>query len=118
MKIMNFLRTHIVKNISERLLLEGLFSLLFHCENGINQYAVQKILADVFRASLLLLELGCLRYVLLLYHLLMLRVFMRIFLAITDFYSSYITEEEINDLEKLFYQCYLVVLLREVTIHV
>ena len=52
--------------------------MLFYCESGINQYAVQKILTDVFGASLLLLELGCLRYVLLLYHLRMLRVFMRI----------------------------------------
>ena len=73
-----FLKTPILKNMSERLPLEGLFSLLFYCENGIIQYAVQKILTDVFGASLLLLELGCLRYVLLLYHLRMLRVFMRI----------------------------------------
>ena len=78
LRFANFLRIPILKNISERLLLEGLFSLLFYCENGINQYAVQKILTDVFGASLLLLELGCLRYVLLLYHLRMLRVFMRI----------------------------------------
>ena len=78
MKFAKFLRTPILKNISERLLLEGLFSLLFYCENVINQYAVQKILADVFGASLLLLELGCLRYVLLLYHLRILRVVMRI----------------------------------------
>ena len=41
-----------------------------------------------------------------------------IFLAITYFCSSYITEEEINDLEKLLYLCYLVVLLREVAIHI
>ena len=41
-----------------------------------------------------------------------------IFLATTDFCSSYITEEEINDLEKLLYLCYLAVLLREVTIHI
>ena len=78
MKFAKFLRKPNLKNISERLLLEGLFSLLFYCENGINQNAVQKILTDVFGASLLLLELGCLRYVLLLYHLRMLRVFMRI----------------------------------------
>ena len=77
MKFANLLRTPILKNISGRLLLEGLFS-LFYYENGINQYAVQKILRDVFGASLLLLELGCLRYVLLLYHLRMLRLFMRI----------------------------------------
>ena len=38
-----------------------------------------------------------------------------IFLAITYFCSSYITEEEVNDLEKLLYLCYLVVLSREVT---
>ena len=42
-----------------------------------------------------------------------------IFLAITYFCSSYITEEEINDLEKLFYLYYLVmILLREVAIHI
>ena len=87
MKFPKFLRWSILKNISKRLLL---FNLLFYCESGINQYVVQKILTDVFGASLLLLELGCLRYVLLLYHLWMLRVFMRIFLAITEFYSSYI----------------------------
>ena len=40
-----------------------------------------------------------------------------IFLAITYFCSAYITEEEINDLKRL-YLCYLVVLLREVTIHI
>ena len=34
-----------------------------------------------------------------------------IFLAMTYFCSSYITEEEINDIEKLLYLCYLVVLL-------
>ena len=78
MKFAKFLRTSILKNNIERLLLEGLFSLLFYCENVIIQYAVQKMLTDVFGASLLLLELGCLRYVLLLYHLGMLRVFMRI----------------------------------------
>ena len=53
---------------------EVLFSLLFHCESGINQYAVQKTLTDVFGEILLLLELGCLRYVVLLYHLRMLRL--------------------------------------------
>ena len=41
-----------------------------------------------------------------------------VFLAITDFFSSYITEEEIKDLDKLLYLSYLVVLLREVTIHI
>ena len=51
---------------------------LFYCESGINQCAVKKILTNVFGASLLLLQLGCLRYVLLLYHLRMLHVFMRI----------------------------------------
>ena len=75
MEFAKFLRTPILKNISGRLLLKGLFSLLFYCENGINQYAVQKILTDVFGTSLLLLELGCLRYVLILYHLRMLRVY-------------------------------------------
>ena len=78
MKFAKFLRTDILKNISERLLLEGQLSLLFYCENVIIQYAVQKFLTDVFGAGLLLLELGCLRYVLLIYHLRMLRVFMRI----------------------------------------
>ena len=77
-KVARYLRTPILKNISERLLLEGLFSLLFYFEDGINLYAVQKILIDIFGASLLLLDLGCLRYVLLLYDLRMLRVFMRI----------------------------------------
>ena len=76
MKFAKFLRVPISKSISDRLLLEGLFNLLFYCESGINQYAVQKTLTDVFGASLLLLELGCLRYVVLLYHLRMLRVFM------------------------------------------
>ena len=57
---------------------QGLFSFLFNCESGINQYAVQKTLTDDFGASLLLLELGCLRYVVLPYHLrMLLRVFMR-----------------------------------------
>ena len=41
-----------------------------------------------------------------------------ILLGITYLCNSYITEEEINDLEKLLYLCYLVVLLREVTIHI
>ena len=57
----------------------GEFSLLFYYESGINQYAVQKTLTDIFGATLLLLELGCLRYVVLPYYLRMLiRVFMRI----------------------------------------
>ena len=113
-------------------MVEGLFSLLFYCESVINQYDVQKTLTDVFGASLLLLELGCLRYVVLPYHSRMpVCFFMRIskfflgglsvkyiFLAITYFCSSYITEEEINDLEKLLYLCNLAVLLREVTIHI
>ena len=37
-------------------MVEGLFSLLFYCESGINQYAGKKTLTDVFRASLLLLQ--------------------------------------------------------------
>ena len=41
-------------------MVKGLFSLLFYCESGINQYAVEKTLTDVFGVSLLLLELGCL----------------------------------------------------------
>ena len=42
----------------------------FYTESGINQYAVQKTLPDVFGANmLLLLEPDCLRYVLLPYHL-------------------------------------------------
>ena len=78
MKFVKFLRSPILKNISERVLLAAPFSLLFYCDNGINQYAVQKMLTDVFGASLLLLELGCLRHILLLYHLKIFRVFMRI----------------------------------------
>ena len=59
-------------------MVEGMFSYLFYCESGINQYAVQKTLTDDFGENLLLLELGCLRYVVLLYHLrMLLRVFMR-----------------------------------------
>ena len=76
MKFAKLLRTPIFKNISERLLLESLFSLLFYCENVIIQYAVQKILTYVFDESVLLLELGFLRYLLLLYYLRMLLVFM------------------------------------------
>ena len=44
-------------------MLEGLFSLLFYCESGINQYAVQKTFTDVFGTSRLLLGLSCLRYI-------------------------------------------------------
>ena len=59
-------------------MVEGMFSYLFYCESGINQYAVQKTLTDDFGVNLLLLDLGCLRYVVQLYHLRMfLRVFMR-----------------------------------------
>ena len=59
-------------------MVKGLFSFLFYCESGINQYAVKKTLTDNFGASLFLLELGCLRYVVLPYHLRKpLRVFMR-----------------------------------------
>ena len=57
---------------------EGLFSYLFYSESGINQYAVQKTLTDDFRANFLLLELGCFKHVVLLYHLrMLLGVFMR-----------------------------------------
>ena len=59
-------------------MVKRLFSFLSYCESGINQYAVQKTLADDFGANRLLLELGCLRYIVLLYHLrMLLRVFMR-----------------------------------------
>ena len=51
-KFPKFLRSPILKNIRERLPLKGLLSLLFYCESGIYQYAVQKILTDVFGASL------------------------------------------------------------------
>ena len=40
-------------------MVEGIFSLLFYCESGINQYAGQKPLTNIFGASLLLLELSC-----------------------------------------------------------
>ena len=39
-------------------MLEGLFSLLFYCESGINQYAGQKTSIDVFGTSLLSRRLG------------------------------------------------------------
>ena len=59
-------------------MVEGLFSFLFYCECGINQYAVQKTLAGDLGGSVLLLELGCLRYIVLPYHLrMLLRVLMR-----------------------------------------
>ena len=65
---------------------EGVFSFLFYCENGINQYALQKTLTHDFAASLLLLELGCLRYVVLPYHL---RMFLHVFYEnITSFKSN------------------------------
>ena len=49
-------------------MVEGLFSLLFYCESGINQYAGKKTLTDVFRASLLLLQLSCFRNIVLPYN--------------------------------------------------
>ena len=52
--------------------MEGLFSFLFYCERGIKQHAVPETLTDVFGAKLLLLDLGCLRCVVLPYHLSML----------------------------------------------
>ena len=59
-------------------MVEELFILLFYCECGINQYAVQTTLTDVFGAKRLLLELSCLRYIVRLYHLRMRCVFMGI----------------------------------------
>ena len=57
---------------------EALFSFLFYCESGFNQYGVQKTLRDVFWGSLLLLDFSCFRYVVLPYNLrMLLRVFMR-----------------------------------------
>ena len=35
--------------------MEGLFSLLFYCESGINKYAAKKNLTDAFGVSLFLL---------------------------------------------------------------
>ena len=59
-------------------MVEGLFSLLFYCESGINQYAGQKTLTDVFGASLLLFQLSCFRNIVLPYHLrMLLHVIMR-----------------------------------------
>ena len=45
-------------------MVEGLFSFLFYCESGINQYAVPKTLADVIGGesvitSARLPEIGC-----------------------------------------------------------
>ena len=42
-------------------MVEWLFSLLFYCECGINQYAGQETLTDVSGANLLLLEFSCFR---------------------------------------------------------
>ena len=54
-------------------MLEGLLSLLFYCESGINQYAEPKSLTDAFGGeSVIILEIGCLRYVVVPYHLRML----------------------------------------------
>ena len=47
------------------LMVEGLFSLLFYCESGINQYAGQITLG----LSLLLFELSWFRYIALPFHL-------------------------------------------------
>ena len=48
---------------------ERLLSLLFYFENGINKYGGQKILTDVFGASLLLLLLSCFKGIVLSHHL-------------------------------------------------
>ena len=58
--------------VAALLTLEVLFSLLFYCESGINQYPWQITLADAFGASLLLLEYSCFRNIILSYHLRML----------------------------------------------
>ena len=42
-------------------MVEWLFSLLFYCESGINQYPWQKTLTDLSGANHLLLELSCFR---------------------------------------------------------
>ena len=125
-------------------MVEGLFSLLFYCENGIDQYAVLKTLTYVFGGeSVITWAL----YVVLPYHLSQ-RISLVLssvqymkkskllkikrttdraesvkvsfrglsvksnFFAIMYFNNSYITEEKTNDLDKLLYLCYLVVLLR------
>ena len=51
------------------LMVEGLFSLLFYCDSGFNQYAGQKTSTDNFGDSLLLLELICFRNIVLPYRL-------------------------------------------------
>ena len=51
-------------------MVEGLFSFLFYCESSINQHTVQNPVTDDFGVSLLLLELGFLRYVVLSYKIL------------------------------------------------
>ena len=56
-------------------MVEGIFSLLFYCESGINQYAGQKPLTNIFGASLLLLELSCFKNIVIPFK--MLHVFMR-----------------------------------------
>ena len=68
-------------------MVKGLISFLFYCESGINQYAVQKTLTDDFGANLLLLELVCLRYAVLLYHL---RMFHRVFMRRQHLFSQII----------------------------
>ena len=50
-------------------MVQWLFSLLFYCESGFNQYAGQKTLTDNFGASPLLLELSCFRNIVLPCHL-------------------------------------------------
>ena len=52
--------------------MEGLCSLLFKNENGINQYAGQKTFNRCFGASVLLLEFSCFRNIVLPCHLRML----------------------------------------------
>ena len=46
-------------------MVEGLFSLLFYWECGVNQYAGQKALTDVSGVNLLLSELSCSRNIVL-----------------------------------------------------
>ena len=48
-------------------MLEWMFSVLFSCESGINQYVGQKTLTDVSGANLLLLQLSCFRNIVLSY---------------------------------------------------
>ena len=54
-----------------------IFSLLFYYESGINQYAGQNTLTDVFGVNLLLLELNCFRDIVQPCHL---RMFLYVFL--------------------------------------